>query len=104
MNDIPALATSFACGCALGATFYGGLWWTVRKALSSRWAALWFSSSMLARTAVVLLGFFALSHHGWKRPVLCLLGFVASRLVVSRLLSPGRIRPSTAFPESTDAP
>lgn len=104
MNDIPALAASFACGGALGAIFYGGLWWTVRRALSSRHAALWFSSSMVARTAAVLLGFFALSHHGWKRPVLCLLGFVASRLVASMILSPGPTRSSPAFPESNDAP
>ena len=36
-------------GLVLGAIFFGGLWWTVRKGLSSQQPALWFLGSMLLR-------------------------------------------------------
>jgi len=40
----------------LGAMFFGGLWWTIRRGLSSQHPALWFFSSLLLRTAIVLAG------------------------------------------------
>lgn len=68
--------------------FFGGLWWTVRKGLSSKWAPLWFAGSMLLRTSLALAGFYAVSAGHWERLVLCLLGFLAARLVVTRLTRP----------------
>jgi F1F0 ATPase subunit 2 len=32
MNEILSLAAAVAAGALLGAVFFGGLWWTVRKA------------------------------------------------------------------------
>ena len=44
-------------GVLLGAIFFGGLWWTVRKGVSSKRPALWFFGSLLLRTSIVLAGF-----------------------------------------------
>jgi len=37
------LILALAAGLVLGAIFFGGLWWTVRKGVSSKYPALWFS-------------------------------------------------------------
>jgi F1F0 ATPase subunit 2 len=41
----------------LGATFFGGLWWTVLHAASSRRPALWLVASFVVRMTVALTGF-----------------------------------------------
>lgn len=51
MNDVPPLALAWVAGMALGAMFYGGLWWTVRKGIRSQRPALWFLVSLLVRVA-----------------------------------------------------
>ena len=86
----PVLASGVACvvGAALGASFFGGLWWTVRKGVSSPQPALWFLGSMLARMSIVLVGFYFISRGHWERLLPCLLGFVMARLVVTRLTRP----------------
>lgn len=72
-------------GAALGFIFFGGLWWTVRRAMTSRWVGLWFFGSMLLRTALVLAGFYYACGSEWSRWLAALLGFVVARLVVTRL-------------------
>ena len=59
----PALAvvTGILTGILLGAIFFGGLWWTVRKAVTSGQPALWFFGSVLLRMAVALAGFYFVS-------------------------------------------
>ncbi|MHB1331997.1 MAG: N-ATPase subunit AtpR [Sulfuriferula sp.] len=78
-------ALSLAAGIALGGFFFGGLWWTVRRGVSSKRAALWFIGSMLLRTGVVLTGFYFVLGDNWHRLVAGLLGFVIARLIVMRL-------------------
>ena len=85
MNELHLLG-AFVVGGALGTMFVGGLWWSVRKALSSVVPALWFAGSFLLRTAVVLTGVYFISQHSWQRMVVCLCGFVAGRVVAMRLL------------------
>ena len=43
MNESLTLALAWVAGVLLGAIFFGGLWWTVRKGVSSQQPALWFS-------------------------------------------------------------
>ena len=74
-----------AAGGLLGAFFFGGLWWTVRKGLSAKQPALLFLGSSLLRTGVVLAGFYVVSAQQWQRLLLCLLGFVAARFAVTWL-------------------
>ena len=58
MNEVLVLAPALAAGLLLGAFFFGGLWWTVIKGVSSPRPALWFFTSMLLRMSVTLAGFY----------------------------------------------
>jgi F1F0 ATPase subunit 2 len=78
----PVLAA--AAGVALGAIFFGGLWWTIRRGLTARRPAIHFVGSSLARMAIVLAGFFLVSSGDWKKLIACLVGFLAARIFVSR--------------------
>jgi F1F0 ATPase subunit 2 len=85
MTRIPDLLTAWLAGGVLGAIFFGGLWWTIRRGVSSQQPALWFLGSLLARMSVALAGFYFVSGGNWERLVACLVGFVTVRLVVTRL-------------------
>ena len=82
-------------GALLGGFFFGGLWWTIRKGATARYPALWFFSSALIRTGVVLAGFYFLAMGDWKRMLACLLGFVTARFVLMRLKP---LKPKTTEP------
>ena len=90
MNELLILMLSCLAGVALGAIFFGGLWWTIRKGLSSAWPALWFFGSLLLRMSLTLAGFYLVGAHHWERLLLCLLGFVLARLAVTWLTQPLR--------------
>ena len=84
MSEIAKVLAAFLAGMLLGVFFFGGLWWTVRKTLSSPQAALWFSGSFLARTAVTLTGFYFAAQGDWRRMAGCIAGFLGARLFVIR--------------------
>ena len=86
MNETLTLLLSLAAGIVLGAIFFGGLWWTVQKAVSSKRSALWFFCSLLLRTSMVLAGFYFVAQGHWERLLMCLLGFVTARPIVMGLL------------------
>ena len=104
MNEVELLAPAFAAGGLLGAIFFGGLWWTVIRAVSSQQPALWFLGSMLLRTTVTLAGLYFVGREHWERWLLCLLGFVLARLVVKWLTRPSVEHPSSRAPETSYAP
>ncbi len=85
MNELLSLLLGLATGVLLGAIFFGGLWWTVRRGLLSDRPALWFVSSQVLRTSCVLAGFYfvARDHLDWL--LVCVIGFVMARLIVTRL-------------------
>ena len=85
INESVVLALALMTGILLGAVFFGGLWWTIRKGVSSKQPALWFLGSVLLRTAIVLAGFYLIARGHWERLLVCLLGFIAARLLVTRL-------------------
>jgi len=85
MTKIAGLLTGWLAGGVLGTIFFGGLWWTIRRGVSSQQPALWFLGSFLARMSVALAGFYFVSGGHWERLVTCLLGFVTARLAVMRL-------------------
>ncbi len=85
MNEPLSLAFALVAGALLGAMFYGGLWWTVRRGVSSKRASLWFLGSLLLRMGLALTGFYFVSGGHWQRLLLCLLGFVLARLAVTWL-------------------
>jgi F1F0 ATPase subunit 2 len=85
MNEILSLVMALLAGLLLGAIFFGGLWWTVQKGLSSRRPELWFLGSLLLRTSTVVAGFYFVSGGHWERLLVCLLGFVIVRRIVMQL-------------------
>jgi F1F0 ATPase subunit 2 len=88
MDELWMLPLASMAGVLLGGVFFGGLWWTVRKAISSRRPALWFLGSLVVRTVIVLAGFHYVSGAHWERLLASLLGFLAARVVVTRLTPP----------------
>ena len=88
MNEALSLAPAMVTGVFLGVMFFGGLWWTVRKGFSSKQPALWFFGSLLLRISLALAGFYFVSGGHWERLLVCLLGFVLARLIVTRLTRP----------------
>jgi F1F0 ATPase subunit 2 len=88
MNETLILGQAGLAGLGLGAMFFGGLWWTVRKGVASARPALWFSGSMLLRTGLTLAGFSFVADGHWQRLLLCLFGFALARLLVMRLTRP----------------
>ncbi len=87
MSDLPTLTLAFVAGALLGAFFFGGLWWTVQKAITSEQPAIWFLGSLLLRTGLILTGFYLVAQGHWSRLVACLLGFLMARFLVVRRLS-----------------
>ena len=85
MNEILNLISALIAGFLLGAIFFGGLWWTVQKGISSRRPALWFLGSLLLRTVIAVAGFYFTSDGHWERLLICLLGFFIMRKIVIRL-------------------
>jgi len=88
MNETLTLVLVGLAGAGLGAFFFGGLWWTVRKGVSSSRPALWFLGSGLLRMSLVLAGFYFVADGQWKRLVACLVGFIIARFVVMWLTRP----------------
>lgn len=84
MNNALVLTFAWAAGLMLGAFFFGVLWWTVRKGVSSRQPALWFAGSLLLRMSIVLAGFYFVSGGRGDRLLACLFGFAIGRLLVMR--------------------
>ena len=52
MNDTAIIVLALLAGAALGAVFFGGLWWTVRRGVASPRPAAWFIGSFLVRAAI----------------------------------------------------
>jgi F1F0 ATPase subunit 2 len=89
MNDMFAstieLMLAGIAGGLLGLFFFGGLWWTVRRAFASPRPALWVGGSLLLRMACAGAGFVVVSGGDWRRLLSCLLGFWGARWLVLRL-------------------
>ena len=96
MSEAVMLALAGIAGAALGAIFFGGLWWTVRKGVASKRPALWFFGSQLLRTAIVLAGFYLVSDGRWQRILACLIGFFVARFIVTLSLRPAACPPAPA--------
>ncbi|MHB8898504.1 MAG: N-ATPase subunit AtpR [Thermoguttaceae bacterium] len=104
MNEAPTLVLAWVAGVLLGTVFFGGLWWTVRKGVSSQRPALWFFGSLLLRVSIVLAGLYLVSGGHWERLLACLLGFVIARFLVIRLSRPPVEHHNSPAKEANHAP
>tara|TARA_R110002124_G_scaffold149220_1_gene314892 strand:- start:12114 stop:12395 length:282 start_codon:yes stop_codon:yes gene_type:complete len=82
MNDILIMALPFGAGLILGVLFYGGLWWTVQKCLTSAHAPWLFLGSFWLRMALALGGFYIVAQGDWKNILICFAGFMLGRIAV----------------------
>ena len=74
MTMTETLTLVLACGGhSTRMIFFGGLWWTVRKGVSSQRPALWFFGSLLLRMSIALAGFYFSARGHWQRLLVCLL-------------------------------
>jgi F1F0 ATPase subunit 2 len=83
MNESVNLILALLTGVLLGLIFFGGLWWTVKKGVSSSHPALWFFSSFMLRTGIVVVGFYLIGRGHWERMIVCFLGFIIARGIVT---------------------
>ncbi len=98
MSESLPLVIAWLAGLVLGAIFFGGLWWTVRKGLTARQPAFLFLVSMLLRTGVVLAGFYLIADQRLGRLLLCLVGFVMARMAVMQMTQPRPAREARHAP------
>lgn len=84
-----AIAIGLAGGLGLGAVFFGGLWFTVRKGLTNR-GALWFAASYLLRVCILAAGLYVLAHGSAVRAMAAAVGLLVARFVILRVAAAGR--------------
>jgi F1F0 ATPase subunit 2 len=83
--------------------FFGGLWWTVRNSVSSKQPAFLFLGSLLLRTSIALVGFYFIARGHSERLLVCLVGFVTARLLVTWLTRAAN-KPTSLAKEASHAP
>jgi F1F0 ATPase subunit 2 len=85
MNELLSLTLAVSVGLLLGAFFFGGLWWTVRRLASTQRPSLWFFGSLMLRLSITLAGFYVVGQTDWRRLLAGMLGFMAARFAVLRI-------------------
>jgi F1F0 ATPase subunit 2 len=106
MNETLTLVLSGVAGLLLGAVFFGGLWWTVNRGITSPRPAVWFLGSFLVRMGITLAGFYVVSGGHWQRLMLCLVGFLIARITVTWLTRSSRgkqVHPATEASHATES-
>jgi F1F0 ATPase subunit 2 len=85
MNELVSYIIAIAAGLILGAIFFGGLWLTVKKSMTSKNAALIVIASFILRMGITLLGFYFVGQGSLQRMLFILLGFIVARFMVLRI-------------------
>ncbi len=82
MSDNFTLGLALISGLALGIFFFGGLWLTVQRMVSSKISPLWLMIGSIFRLAVVCFGFYYIGKGNWKAMCIALGGFILARFVI----------------------
>ena len=85
MSGIGLIVGALGAGLLLGTVFFGGLWWTVTRALTAAVPAGWFGLSALLRMAVVVCGLYCFARLGLPSLLACLCGLLVARGAVRHL-------------------
>jgi F1F0 ATPase subunit 2 len=84
MNESLIITAVFIAGIALGILFFGGLWLTVKKTINSPMPAFWILGSFLLRVGITLIGFYYIATGSVQRLLICVLGFITGRFIITR--------------------
>lgn len=84
MIDVVDALFALLSGALLGVFYFGGLWWTVRKLISTQYPSSLFLLSVLFRTSFVVVGFYLILGDNWLRLIVGLLGFMLVRILATR--------------------
>lgn len=95
MNEPIRLILTLAAGLGLGTLFFYGLWLTVQRMPTTRNPALWTLGSFVGRVSVTVAGFYFVGQGHWHYLLVCLLGFVVARFLVTYLTRSGEKEPLT---------
>lgn len=79
MNEWIPLVTAALTGVLLGAVYFGGLWLTVRKAVSAQRPGALVALSFAGRSLLALAGFYLASAGRVERLLACLVTFLLVR-------------------------
>jgi len=93
MNDLAMTISVLLGGSSLGFLFFGGLWFTSKKMLTSKKPVLWYLGSLFIRVGLTLLGFYYIGQNDFKYMMICLLGFISTRFIVIRLTKTKEMEP-----------
>ncbi len=85
MSDIMGLVLSAIGGLTIGAIYFGGLWWTLRKTLGTDANVALLPLSLFIRVAICLGGFYLIGAGDPAQILACLAGFIAARFILFRL-------------------
>jgi F1F0 ATPase subunit 2 len=85
MSDLGLLIAALVAGLVLGAAFFGGLWWTVNRALTATVPSMWFGVSALLRTSLSVAALYCIARSGLPSLLTCLCGFLIARGAVKHL-------------------
>jgi F1F0 ATPase subunit 2 len=85
MSDIMGLVLATVGGLIIGAIYFAGLWWTLRKSLGTDASIALLPLSLCIRVAICLGGFYLIGAGDPARFLACLLGFIAARFMLVRL-------------------
>ncbi|MGV2829605.1 N-ATPase subunit AtpR [Myxosarcina sp. GI1(2024)] len=88
MESILFVLSALIPGIILGIFYFGSLWITVRQLPTTAYPIRLFIGSFLGRTIVTLFGFYLVMDGQWQRIAICLAGFVAARILLTRLWRP----------------
>ncbi len=86
MSETIMLIVMWMAGVILGTIFFGGLWWTVQKGVSSGQPWAWFLGSFIIRMGITMAGFYYLSLGRWQRLLPIVLGFFTARFIITRII------------------
>jgi len=88
MSGLFPLVLAFVAGLAIGAVYFAGLWWNVKRIAGTAPSATRVAGNLLIRLAMAAAVFYAILVFGhWPHLLAALAGFAATRTLALRHVS-----------------
>ncbi|MGB3975736.1 MAG: ATP synthase subunit I [bacterium] len=85
MNNVLQIAFVLVSGVASGLFYFGGLRFTVRKAVFSKKPNVWIFGSFIIRLGILIIIFRLFANLGLSRLLLLLAGLILGRIIITRI-------------------